>query len=107
MVYAFNFLPSLMHLLGVKHRTFGRLFIYKSFSTNGRAFKFIQHKDTPFGYDDTKFQTSTVNHKGVMGSEVHPGNGHVSKNSMNTKFQPTQFVYQFLIQSLNSNLMKV
>ena len=43
-----------------------------------------------------------------MGSEVHPGNGHISKNSMNTKFQPTlfRFVYQFLIRPLNSNSME-
>ena len=58
---------------------------YKSFSTKGRAFKLIRDKDTPFGYDDTKFQTSTLNHGGVMGSEVHPGNGHISmKNGHKT-----------------------
>ena len=45
---------------GVKHRSF--FGGYKSFSTKGRAFKLIQDKDTPFGYDHTKFQTSALNH---------------------------------------------
>ena len=44
---------------GVKHRHF--LGGYKSFSTEWRAFKLIQDKDMPFGYADTKFQTSTLN----------------------------------------------
>ena len=44
---------------GVKHRPF--FGGYKSFSTKGRVFKLIWDKDTPFGYDDTKFQTSTLN----------------------------------------------
>ena len=77
MVYAFNFLPSLIHLWeGVKHRSF--FGGYKSFSTKGRAFKLIR-EDTPFGYDDTNFQSSTLNHGEVMGSEVHPGNKHILK----------------------------
>ena len=58
MVYAFNFWPSLMHLWGVKHWSF--FGGYKSFSTKGKTFKLIRDKDTPFGYDDTNFQTSTL-----------------------------------------------
>ena len=80
-----------MHLWGSSTAHLGG---YKSFSTKVKVFKLIQDKDTPFGYDDTKFQTSTLNHGGVTRSEVHSGNGHISKK-MNTKFQPTRFVYHF------------
>ena len=61
--------------------------VYVSFSTKGRVFELLQDKDIPFGYDDAKFQTRKLNHLEVMGSEVHPGNGYISKNSMlTTKF---------------------
>ena len=79
MVYAFNFLPSLMHWWGSSIAHLGG---YKSFSTKGKAFKLIQDKDTPFGYDDTKFQTSTLNLWKFMGSLVHSDNRHILKKSM-------------------------
>ena len=82
MVYAFNVLPSLMHLWGSSTVHLGGC---KSFSTKGKAFKLIQDKDTPFGYDGTKFQTSTLKHWKVMRSEGHPGNGHISNNFMNAQ----------------------
>ena len=76
---------------------------YISISIQGWSSKLLQHKDTPFCYDDTKFQTSTLKRWEVIRSEVHPGNGHISKTSMftNTKFQP--FRLPFLIRPLNSN----
>ena len=30
--------------------------------TKGKAFKFLQDKDIPFGYNDAKFQASILNH---------------------------------------------
>ena len=78
---------------GVKHRFFFRG--NKSVSTKWRAFRLIRDKDTPFGYADTKFQTSTLNHGGVMGSEVHPGNGHISKKMNTAKFRSHRLFTNF------------
>ena len=102
MVYAFHFAELNAFMGGSSTAHLGG---YKSFSTKGKAFKLIHDKDTPFRYDDTKFQTGKLNSGKVMGSLVHPGNRHISKNFLHVHIHknPPTGVYQ---RPLYSNSMQ-